>query len=83
VAAGLRRAARDAGVNLSLSYSRRIALQGVALESPLGVTSFGDLIVIHTVPGIDELPVVVGFADGDHQWYRNGRRHAEPNDSGP
>jgi hypothetical protein len=79
VAAGLRQAARDAGVYLPFSYSRRIAVQGVALESPLGVTGFGDLIVIHTVPqDADELPVLVGFADADHQWYRDGRRHVEP-----
>jgi hypothetical protein len=84
VAAGLRQAARDAGVYLPLSYSRRIAVQGVALESPLGVTGFGDLIVIHTLPqDPDQLPVLVGFADADHQWYRDGRRHTEPAGDGP
>jgi hypothetical protein len=84
VAAGLRQAARDAGVYLPFSYSRRIAVQGVALESALGVTGFGDLIVIHTVPqDADELPVLVGFADTDHQWYRDGRRHIEPAGDGP
>jgi hypothetical protein len=79
VAAGLCQAAGDAGVYLPFSYSRRIAFQGVALESALGVTGFGDLIVIHTVPqDADELPVLIGFADTDHQWYRDGRRHTEP-----
>ena len=64
--------------------SHHIAFEGVALESPLGVTGFGDLIVIHTVPqDADEPPVLIGFADADHQWYRDGRRHIEPVGDGP
>jgi hypothetical protein len=40
--------------------------------------------VIHTVPqDADERPVLIGFADTYHQWYRDGRRHIEPAGDGP
>ena len=64
---------------MPVSYSRQVALDGLALESQLGVTRLGDGVVIHTSPQTpDQLPVVLGYADRKHQGYRNGRRHVEP-----
>jgi hypothetical protein len=61
VASGLRRVATDAGVELPLDYARRVAADGLALGSELGVTRLGAGVVIHTQPGSDrELPIVVG-----------------------
>jgi hypothetical protein len=34
--------------------------------------------VIHTVPPAKNcLPLIVGYADGRGQWYRDGSRHVE------
>lgn len=78
VASGLRRAAAEAGVELSVSYSRRLAQEGLAQGADLGVTRLGAGVVIHTAPGSrDRRPVVVGYADPRGQWHRDGRRHLE------
>jgi hypothetical protein len=54
-------------------------LDGLARVSQFGVTRFGDGVVVHTAPEESGWqPVVVGFADGDHQCYRDGRRHVGP-----
>jgi hypothetical protein len=35
--------------------------------------------VIHAIPpNKRSLPVVLGYADGRGQWYRDGKRHIEP-----
>jgi hypothetical protein len=78
-ASGLRRAAADAGVELSVAYSRAVATDGLARETELCVTRLGTGVVIHTQPDSDKrLPIVLGYADGRGQWYRDGRRHTEP-----
>jgi len=42
------------------------------------VSRLGDGVVIHTVPATkSRLPVIVGYADGRGQWYRDGSRHVE------
>ena len=78
-ASGLRRAAADAGVELPITYSQAVATDGLAREPQLGVTRLGTGVVIHTQPDSDKrLPIVLGYADGRGQWYRDGRRHTEP-----
>jgi hypothetical protein len=75
-ASGLRRAAADAGVVLPVTYSQSVATDGLAREPELGVTRLGAGVVIHTQPDSeDRLPIVLGYADGRGQWYRDGRRH--------
>jgi hypothetical protein len=78
-AAALRRAAADAGVDLPVAYSQTVAVDGLAREAELGVTRLGAGVVIHTQPDSHtRLPIVVGYADGRGQWYRDGRRHTQP-----
>lgn len=78
MAAGLRRAAQAAGVQLSVGYSRRVASDGVALAEELAVTRLGRGVVIHTAPELpDRLPVVVGYADRSGQWCADGHRFVE------
>ena len=75
-ASGLRRAAADSGVVLPVDYSQAVAADGLARSSELGVTRLGVGVVLHTQPRSDrELPVVVGYADGRGEWYRDGHRH--------
>lgn len=78
VAAGLRRAAQAAGVQLTVGYSRRVATDGLASAEQLGVTRLGNGVVIHTASDApDRLPVVVGYADRSGQWCADGRRFVE------
>ena len=78
-ASGLRRAAADAGVELPVAYSQSVATDGLAREPELGITRLGGGVVIHTQPDSDRrLPIVLGYADGRGQWYRDGRRHTDP-----
>jgi hypothetical protein len=75
-AAGLRRAARSAGVELPVDYARRVAHDGLRLGAELAVTRLGQGVVIRTVADTDDkLPVVVGYADRTCAWYRDGSRH--------
>jgi len=85
VAADLRRAAMQAGVDLPLSYARRVAADGLTEGAKLAVTRLGAGVVIHTQgEAKDRLPVLVGYADGRGQWHRDGRRHIEaPSVAGP
>jgi len=85
VAADLRRVAAEAGVELPVSYARRVAADGLAHEAELGVTRLGAGVIIHTAPEAkDRLPVVVGYADARGQWHRDGRRYIEgPSAGGP
>jgi hypothetical protein len=77
-AAGLRRSAHDAGVELPVSYSQRIAADGLGFGPELGVSRLGVGVVIHTRPRTtDRLPIVLGYADNRGQWHRDGRRHLE------
>jgi hypothetical protein len=47
-------------------------------DGELGVSRLGSGVVIHTVPPTkDRLPLIVGYADGRGQWYRDGSRHVE------
>ncbi len=77
LAAGIRVAAREeAGVELTQSYAERVAADGAARCDQLGVTKLGVGVVIHTAPDSrGELPVVLGYADRDEQWLRDGSRH--------
>jgi hypothetical protein len=78
VAAGLRRSARDAGVELPVSYSHRVAADALAFGPELGVSRLGAGVVIHTCPRTtDRLPIVLGYADNRGQWHRDGSRHLE------
>ena len=78
VAAGIRRAAAEAGIELPVSYAQRVAAEGLAHEANLGVTRLGAGVVIHTAPqATDRLPVVIGYADARGQWHRDGSRHIE------
>ncbi len=78
VAAGLRRAAQAAGVQLTVGYSRRLATDGLASAEQVGVTRLGNGVVIHTASEApDRLPVVVGYADRSGQWCADGRRFVE------
>ena len=78
VAADLRRAAAEAGVELPVSYTRRVAVDGLAHDAELGVTRLGAGVIIHATPETtDQSRVVIGYADARGQWHRDGRRHIE------
>jgi hypothetical protein len=77
LAAGLRRAAHDAGVVLPVDYAQRVAVDGIGRCDQLGVTPIGHGVAIHTAPQDDrQLPILLGYADAAGQWYRDGSRHA-------
>jgi hypothetical protein len=79
LAAGLRRAARGFGVDLPVTYAQAVAAQGLRCDDPLGVTRLGCGVVLHTQPEVaDRLPIVLGYADANGQWHRNGSRHQTP-----
>ena len=76
VAAGVSAAALVVGVELTASYARRIAADGLARCVQLGVTRLGEGVVIHTAPENScELPIVLGYADAGGEWLRDGSRH--------
>lgn len=76
MAAGIRSAAHDAGVELTPSYAQRVSVDGLLRGEQVGVTKLGGVVVIHTVPATRaELPVVLGYADADGEWLRDGTRH--------
>ena len=78
MAIALYRAAHDAGVELPPPYARRVVVTTAEGDTELGVSRLGSGIVIHTVPSTkDRLPLIVGYADGRGQWYRDGSRHVE------
>ena len=80
VTAGLRRAARDAGVDLPAVYARQVAADGLRSCDQLGVTRLDTGVVLHTAPDTpDQLPAVLGYADTTGQWYRDGSRHTPRN----
>jgi hypothetical protein len=69
LAARVRRAAADAGIELSQGYATRIAAAGASLCDQIGVTRLGVGIVIHTVPeDPTEFPIVLGYADATGEW---------------
>ena len=77
-AIALYRAAHDAAVELPRSYALRVAATVAKGDGELGVSRLGSGVVIHTVPATkSRLPVIVGYADGRGQWYRDGSRHVE------
>jgi hypothetical protein len=79
LAAGLRRAAQDAGVDLPVDYAQRVTVDGIRVCDQLGVTPVGRGVAIHTAPTDDrKLPILLGYADAAGQWYRDGSRHAPP-----
>lgn len=79
VAAGIRTAARDLGVDLPGDYARRVAAETLTRCEQAGVTRLGRGVVVHTVPGDERtLPVVIGYAEPGGQWYRDGSRHRTP-----
>lgn len=79
LAAGLRRAAQEAGVDLPVDYTRRVAVDGIHLCDQLGVTRIGRGVAIHTAPAdARQLPILLGYADPAGQWYRDGSRHTPP-----
>ena len=78
MASALCRAAHDAAVELPRSYALRVAATMAKGDGELGVSRLGSGVVIHTVPPTkDRLPLIVGYADGRGQWYRDGSRHVE------
>lgn len=76
--ASLSRAARNAGVDLPGNYVTRV-VHGARSRVGVGASRLGSGLVIHTIPpNKRSLPVVLGYADGRGQWYRDGKRHIEP-----
>jgi hypothetical protein len=79
LSAGLRRAARGLGVDLSVTYAQAVAAQGFICGDPVGVTRLSGGVVLHTLPEPDDrLPMVLGYADANGQWCRDGSRHKAP-----
>lgn len=79
LAAGIRSAAQDAGVDLTPSYAERVAADGITRCDQVGVTKLGYGVVIHTAPETRaERAVVLGYADADGEWFRDGTRHHVP-----
>jgi hypothetical protein len=65
-------------VELPLAYARRVVATMAKGDGELGVSRLGSGVVLHTVPPTkDRLPIIVGYADGRGQWYRDGSRHVE------
>jgi hypothetical protein len=78
VATALCEAAHVAGVELPSSYALRVASVGLESAPGLRLSRLGSGVVIHTVPATKNgLPILVGYADGRGQWYRDGTRHVE------
>lgn len=76
--ATLRQTARTAGVDLPDSYVERI-VDDAGPRLAVGASRLGIGLVVHTIPpNKRSLPVVLGYADGRGQWYRDGKRHIEP-----
>ncbi len=79
LAAGLRRAGHNAGVDLPVDYVQRVAADGIRHCDQLAVTAVGNGVAIHTAPDDDrQLPILLGYADPAGQWYRDGRCHSSP-----
>jgi hypothetical protein len=79
LAAGLRRAANGLGVDLPVAYAHAVAAQALRCGDPVGVTRLGSGVVLHTLSEADDrLPMVLGYADANGQWYRDGSRHQTP-----
>ena len=75
--ATLRRTARTAGIDLPGSYVAGV-VHDAGPRIAVGVSRLGTGLVIHTIPpNKRSLPVVLGYADGRGQWYRDGKRHIE------
>lgn len=76
LAAGVRHAAREAGVELTHDYATTVVANGTRWCDQLGVTRLGEGIVIHTAPEEPTaLPIVLGYADHSGQWDFDGSRH--------
>lgn len=72
------RAARSASVDLPSGYVARVVHDAGPCVG-VAVSQLGTGLVIHTIPpNKRSLPVVLGYADGRGQWYRDGKRHIEP-----
>jgi hypothetical protein len=72
LAAGLRRACRQLGVDLPVGYSEAITAEGLAICNQLGVTRLGPGVVIHTAPESgDVVPRAIGYADPYGQWHND------------
>jgi len=53
-------------------------------EPDLAVRRIGDGVVILAQPDTDRrLPILLGYADARGQWYRDGRRHHQPDQLAP
>ena len=84
VAAGIRRAAAEAGVELPAGYARDVAAQALARGEEVGVTGLGRGVVLSALPGESPgMVLVVGYADAGGQWYRDGRRHRDSEGTAP
>ena len=84
VAAGIRRAAAEAGVELPAGYARDVAAQALARGEEVGVTRLGRGVVLSALPGEGPgMVLVVGYADDGGQWYRDGRRHRDSEGTAP
>ena len=78
VAAGIRRAAADLGVELPAGYALAVAAQALSRGEELGVTKLGRGVVLSSLLGPGRaMPFVVGYADASGQWYRDGRRRPD------
>jgi hypothetical protein len=75
--ANLRRIAGGAGIALPDAYARRV-VNDAGPRVDIGASRLGNGVVVHTVPpNKRSLPVLLGYADGRGQWYRDGTRHIE------
>ena len=84
VAAGIRRAAAEAGVELPAGYARAVAAQALVSGEEVGVTGLGRGLVLSARPGgAPGMVLVLGYADAGGQWYRDGRRHRDSEGTAP
>jgi hypothetical protein len=76
LAARVRKAAADAGIELSQGDATRIAAAGVSRCDQIGVTGLGVGVVIYTVPEDPiEFPIVLGYADATGEWSLDHSHH--------
>ena len=73
VASGIRRAARQHGIELSVGFAQEDAADGLSRCDQIGVSRIGKGVVIHTAPASRrELPILLGYAEAGSAWLRCG-----------
>ena len=75
VASGIRRAARQHGIELSIGFAQEVVADGLRRSGQIGVSRVGRGVVIHTAPASKrDLPILLGYAEAGSAWLRGGNQ---------